>query len=96
MAQKDGIVEVEQDSTCGEDVKAGVDPPGAAQHKFMPGDGVFLHSRMGPYWIERAENGSYSLCDDKGNTINGGTLYQESELVPYIPGMRTTIDVFRS
>jgi hypothetical protein len=49
----------------------------------MPNDQVTLQGDTRKYWIEKAEDGRYSLCDKDGNTAHDGKLYQESELTLY-------------
>lgn len=67
-----------------------VDDPGLKGHKFLPTDEVVIidprtRQKEGPYQIEQAEKGRYSLCDENGKTVKSGKLFEESELVAYDP-----------
>ena len=46
---------------------------------------VFVVSKEGPFKIEAAENGKYTLCDDSGITVKSGRAYGEDELKLYDP-----------
>ncbi len=71
-----------------DDKKAGVEEY-EVQHKYTAGDVVYLlcigGQQQGPYKIEAAEKGMYTLCDLKGATVNGGTTYKEDDLKLYNP-----------
>jgi hypothetical protein len=67
--------------------RPGVDDYGT-ECKYSPGDKVYLYvsgHREGPYKIEGAENGKYTLCDDYGSTIKNGNSYDENDLELYDP-----------
>jgi hypothetical protein len=56
----------------------------------MPGDEVCIRqsgscAREGPYLIEKAESGKYTLCNFKGNTVRGGQKFEDKVLELYDP-----------
>ncbi|KAF8847728.1 hypothetical protein BDZ45DRAFT_754602 [Acephala macrosclerotiorum] len=89
MTSENDIVEVEEGFTFPEGgARPSVDHPGDGKYKFMPLDKVFLclsgsQDREGPYLIEKAEHGKYSLCDEDGKTVKGGEMFEEGDLVLY-------------
>ena len=63
-------------------------PQDGKKYSFAPGDKVYLvkaeiQNREGPYLVEKPENGKYTLCDENGNTVNGGEMVEEKDLVSY-------------
>ncbi len=63
-----------------------IDSYGRSSYKFTPGDKVDIQSstatgsREGPYIIQAAEGGKYTLCDEYGKTAKDGNSYAEDEL----------------
>jgi hypothetical protein len=75
------------DFIVAKDKRPGVDDYGN-EYKYSPGDKVYLCTsgqQEGPYKIEAAENGKYTLCDDYGITVKSGRAYGEDELKLYDP-----------
>jgi hypothetical protein len=67
-----------------------VDDYGNDNYKFTAWDQVYIcysgtQDRYGPYRIQETEDGKYKLCDDDGNSVNNGELYEEKDLVLYNP-----------
>ena len=61
---------------------------GTQRYKFAPGDEVCIcqsgsRAQSGPYLIEKAENGRYTLCNDDGKTIMGSQTYEDKDLKIY-------------
>jgi len=66
--------------------RVGVDDYGKDICNFWPGDKVYLCSsgtQEGPYTIERAKDGKYTLCNDQGDSVKDGKEFEESELTLY-------------
>lgn len=73
--------------------RVGVDDYGKDGYKFMPDDNVYLCSsgtREGPYRVEGTKDGKYILCDNDGNTIKDGEMFEEGDLVLYDPFAATS------
>jgi len=87
MPEEDIIETEEEVFIISDGGRPGVDHPGDSQHKFMPADKVYLcprgsQNRKGPYLIERAENGKYTLCDvNTCITAEGGKWFAEEDMV---------------
>jgi len=64
-----------------------IDRYGESGYDFTPGDKVDIRSssatsgREGPYYIQAAEGGKYTLSDEHGNAAKGGNQYAKDELV---------------
>ncbi|KAI1404499.1 hypothetical protein F4819DRAFT_483669 [Hypoxylon fuscum] len=52
--------------------------------RYSPGDSVYIRvgrGLQGPFLIEQSpQPKTYTLCDQDGNSINGGATFQESDL----------------
>jgi hypothetical protein len=69
------------------DKKPGVDDYGK-EYKYSPGDKVWLcvfGQREGPYKVESAEDGKYTLCDEYGISAKGGNAFDEGDLELHDP-----------
>lgn len=56
----------------------------------MPGDEVYIlvsggGGREGPYTIEKAEAGKYTVCDPDGKRLKRGQTFDEKDLEEYNP-----------
>ena len=50
-------------------------------YNLKPGTKVFIRATgEGPYLIEKAEGGKYTLCDEKCNSAKEGQAFKEDEL----------------
>jgi hypothetical protein len=67
--------------------RPGVDDYGN-NYTYSPGDRVYLvisGCKEGPYKIEGANDGRYTLCNDSGVTVENGQAYHENQLELYDP-----------
>ncbi|KAF3221165.1 hypothetical protein TWF106_006490 [Orbilia oligospora] len=90
-AWKADVAEREEKIIIPEDGKRpSVDPPGTAGYKYKPWDEVYLQrtgstKREGPYYIGMPDKGKYPLCDENGNLVKNGEMFEEQELILYNP-----------
>ncbi|UPK96483.1 hypothetical protein LCI18_007418 [Fusarium solani-melongenae] len=67
--------------------RPGVDDYGST-YIYSPGDMVYLiisGRREGPYKVEGANDGKYTLCNSSGVTVKNGQAYHEHQLELYDP-----------
>ena len=67
-----------------------MDDYGKDKYKYTAGDNVWLcpsgtRNREGPYMIQDAEGGKYSLCDDNGQPVKVGQTFGEEDLILHDP-----------
>ncbi|OQV09881.1 hypothetical protein CLAIMM_13959 [Cladophialophora immunda] len=60
------------------------------KYKFSPGDEVYIRqsghrAREGPYLVEKAESGKYTLCNSEGVTVKNGQKFEDKELELHDP-----------